>query len=377
MIRKNIYKKSIIILILTVILYFFMKSDVPFVPIEELGLSAEGGVDIISSRSGDKEYMIPIPIYNYGTEPHSSIVEVGAGKTIGQSREDRQLKTNKVLLFGTEGAIVISEDAAKYGMSNYIDALLENPTVNDNILTCISKGKNIDTFNHNIPGYASPADYIKGMLENLAEYNFFSSNYRIRDMYVEVISEGKNLVLPYIEIEDNKLKITGMALFKKDKMIRKLDMDDTKNMNMLRGNNVKGVLTISKNMKEYVDYYGTSKRKVTCEKVGDKYIFTINLSIKGEVFNNTLYKNLYTDPLVAKKFEKDMKEQAEKLAYDFISKMKNEYKIDCLELGNAAVAKYGRNTGTNWDEVVSRSDIRVNIDVKLTKLLRGNYQINN
>ena len=59
-------------------------------------------------------------------------------------------------------------------------------------------------------------------------------------------AEGKNIVSPYIEMMEDGIKITGMVVFKKDKLAAILDMKDTKIMNMLRENKVKGILTIQK-----------------------------------------------------------------------------------------------------------------------------------
>ena len=61
---------------------------------------------------------------------------------------------------------------------------------------------------------------------------------------------------------------------------------------------------------------------------------------------------------------------------DFIEKMQSQYKIDVLDLGQVAVATYGRGTGTDWNEVVSNfdlSDIIVNVKVKVDNMGRGDY----
>ena len=76
---------------------------------------------------------------------------------------------------------------------------------------------------------------------------------------------------------------------------------------------------------------------------------------------------------VTKKFEDDMAKQVEEMCTEFLDKMKNEYKVDCLQLGWVAAAKYGRDTGVDWDEVVSNSDIKVNVKVHVDKIGRGQY----
>lgn len=42
------------------------------------------------------------------------------------------------------------------------------------------------------------------------------------DFIIKSSSEGKNPVVPYIEIVDDELKITGLAIFDKTKMVKKV-----------------------------------------------------------------------------------------------------------------------------------------------------------
>ncbi len=53
--------------------------------------------------------------------------------------------------------------------------------------------------------------------------------------------------------------------------------------------------------------------------------------------------------------------------------MKYEYKIDCLELGRVAAAKYGREKNNNWDDIVCNSEIKVNVMAKIDRMGRGDY----
>jgi hypothetical protein len=53
--------------------------------------------------------------------------------------------------------------------------------------------------------------------------------------------------------------------------------------------------------------------------------------------------------------------------------MQKKYKVDCLELGQFAAAKYGRHTGTDWNKAVSNSKIIVKAKVSIEKVTRGTY----
>lgn len=87
-----------------------------------------------------------------------------------------------------------------------------------------------------------------------------------------------------------------MALLNKYKMVAKINIDEFRAMNIMRENDVKGTISIIKTPKNYTDYYATSKRKIYCTKEGNKYKFTINIDLKGELITDTLYKDLEVDP---------------------------------------------------------------------------------
>ena len=77
--------------------------------------------------------------------------------------------------------------------------------------------------------------------------------------------------------------------------------------------------------------------------------------------------------MVTEKFEEDMAKQVKETCTGFLEKMKYGYKVDCLQLGWVAAAKYGRDTGVDWDEVISNSEIKVNVKVQVDKVGRGQY----
>lgn len=280
---------------------------------------------------------------------------------------------DKKSILGLEKVLIISENMAEYGVKDLIDILLRNTHLSGTAYAAICKDKASNILGINIKGYPSSADFIGGLIKNSVYYNFFSNEYKVMDLFYTIDSEGCNITLPYIEIKDQGIQITGMALFNKNKMVAKVNVDEYKIMNIMRENNVKGILSILKTPKEYTDYYATSKRKIYCTKEGDKYKFTIDIDLKGEIITDTLYKNLQEDPKKNDVFDNEMAEKVKKSCNDFIIKMKNEYKVDCLQLGEVAAAKYGRQTGVDWNSIVCNSDIIVNVKVNVEKTGRGDY----
>lgn len=371
-------KKAIVIILMLFLV--FLSAGVETRPAEETTIVIGTAIDIQRNVS-QIIYEVHNSMYVFNEDNTTSqMVVTGSGPTLAQTRQEGHTKLNRKYVPGQEKVFLISDEFAQLGIAPLLNLLYKNPATNNTAYAVVCKGKSLPYLQHEIPGYSSPMNFIEGLIKNSKNYNFFSDNFDMMDLYVRSAGEGRTTLLPYLELSEREenpnekeLKIAGTALLKKDKMIANFDMEDTRIINLLRENKVKGILKIQQEPKKFIEYYGKSKRKVKCVKEGNKYNFTINLDLKGDIVSNELYKNIMTDVDQRKNFEKRLAEKVEETCNNFLNKMKKEYKVDCLELGKVAAATYGRRTGIDWDEVVSKSNIKVNVRIKIDKQGRGDY----
>jgi Ger(x)C family germination protein len=343
-------------------------------PAEQMDVVVALGADIEKITENDYIYVVTRSAYVFEEEKkRSSKVITARGSSFILSRENRQQFADKVVISGLEKIYIFNENYAKNGIKTYMDFLYKNPRVNDTGIFVVCKNSSKEILEYNIPGYASSADFVEGMIINQKGMNFFPDEFNAINIYVRMGSEGRNVVLPYIELTKDGLAITGEVLFKEDKMAAKVDIKEAKILNMLTYDSVTGILTIQKNSKEYIDFSAKTKRKVKCYKEDNKYKFIIDLSLTGEIISNTQSKCVSKDCDSIKEFEREMAEQVKKECMGFIDKMKNEYKVDCLSLGRVAAAKYGRRKGNDWDKIIQDSDIEVNVTVKFDRQGRGDF----
>jgi len=368
-------KKSYFIIIIGIVIYIFIMMGQERVPIEEVATISGIGYDIERKGENMMEYSIPISTNIYKPSGMQvNLIFKEQGQSLGEIIQKRQEVMNKKFVQGHERVVLVSEDYARYGLKTIIEDRFRNAEVSDIANMAVCKGKSEDYLKYKVAGYSNSSEFIQGSIEASVNYNFFSDNYKLMDAFVRIGAEGRNLILPYIEITEEGIEITGMAIFKEDKLIGLANLKDSRILNLLRDDNVKGIVSLQKSPKEYIDFEAkTGHRKVECYKQGDKYGFNIDLSLEGAVINNEMYVDMKKDVNKKKEFEKDMEESIEKQCDDFIKIMKNDYKIDCLGLGREAAAKYGRQKGTDWNEVVCSADIKVNVKVKVDLQGRGDY----
>jgi Ger(x)C family germination protein len=359
--------------ILAFSLFAITGRETPSESVEELSIPAGVGFDIEKAGESTLLYKIAVSSYVFQEEKTLSRVTSGTQKTLGQTRQNRQLKVDKKFLIGLEKVDIISEDQAKEGIRNILDILFNNPSANDTALVAVCGGDAKDILEYPIHGYPSSSDYIEGMIKSSRTFNFFTDNYKTIDVFVRLDSEGRNFTLPYIVMTKDGPKIDGVALFKEDKMIGKIGMQEAKILNMLSLGSGKGIIAIQKNSEEYIDYYAKSKRSVKCTRENGEYNFDISLKLKGEVITNELDKKISEDEEERSKLEKEMAEKVEESCKRLLKIMQEDYKVDFLELGRIAAAKFGRDRGIDWNEAVANSKIRVKAEVKFEKQGRGDY----
>lgn len=362
-----------IISISCIVVYLIFNSDQGIVPIEKRDIASGISFDIDIS-SGVNEYNVAASVYTFKRpEDISSAVLEGIAKSIPDTRSSRQTISSKEFFLGLQKVFIYSEAVATDGINASIDILLANQELNDSAWIVVCKGKAIDMLKLKIEDYPSSSDHINGMIEGSQQQNFMSNNYKIIDMYVRVNSEGRNLVLPYLEVINRNIRLTGIAIFKKDKMVVHIPMEEARYMNFLREDKVRGILTLQADSSRYISSYGKVKRKVRCEKINGKYKFNINLEFEGKIVNNTLYTDLMGNAKTIEEYSHKLEEQTKKLCNEFIKKMQNEYKVDCLELGRDAAATFGRSPEIDWDNIVCNAEIIVNVKVKVNNLGRGQF----
>jgi Ger(x)C family germination protein len=342
--------------------------------VEKLAVNSAIGYDIEENIQGVKIRSLTASQYKVTHDFVDSMNITSRAKAIPEAREERQKNTDKKLLVGLEKVYIIGDEYAKHGIGDIIDSFFRSTEIRDSTLICVCDGKAEDIMNIKIKGYPSAGDFIEGLIKYSREMNFYSDNYKVIDAYLRMNSEGRNLVLPYISVKENKIGIIGVALFKGDKMIGVITNDKIKQYNLLRENNLTGIISMQESSDKYLGAFAKSKRKVKCYKENDKYKFVINLKINGEMITNEYEPMLIERPEKKKEVEAKLSDNLEKDLKAFIGELKSEYKVDALELGKVAAAKYGRDTGVDWNEVVSNSDIDVNVSIKLVRFGRGDYQ---
>jgi len=358
-----IFLKKIVFWIITTFSIVMLCGCSNTVAIESLGIVIGFGYDI--EKESDVKYLNVIEFLTIKKiDEIESNYFVGKGDTIFEAEEDYTTKQVKEFGYGSELIYLISEERAKYDIDNVALGLIRYATDNVNAKIVIVKGKCEDYFSLE-PLSGTMSEQLTEMLTHAYKGNFYSKSYTVKDFLFMYYQQGREVYLPYIEIEEGQPVFTGAAIFRKNKMLRKISIEDTKLINILRNSDGNGVISITtEDPLKYIDYDDESKIKVKVSIENDQLIYNISVNVKGKLRNDTIYNQEITKEHI-KKLEKQLNKKLTNDLNNIIRKVQKEYRVDCLDLTKYALAKFGRDSGYDSNKYFLNADIRVSVNAKI------------
>lgn len=320
-------------------------------------------------------YQIPIPLKiagaKSGVSGGGSPVHVvsGKGRTIYEAFNDMQRKLNQQVFFGHTRTVIFSEELAREGIGEILDVFRRAPQIRRLLWPIVVKGRALDAL-HVLPDLEQiPTVYLMNLIENGIRLGTIP-DMSLGGAFVRVRNPSEELFLNYFMAHEKKMEWQGIAVFKGDRMIGKLNDEQAWSfMQMALGKN--GIHLI-------VPYEADPERllSVHLETNAVHYTFTEkNGAVQAEIrvvaevdLNNRAFALHVSTPDVIEKLERSVKHYLEQRAKETVKMLQEDYQSDVLGLGNYIRAYHPEI----WSQIKNTDyfpnlQIQVNYTVKLRR----------
>ncbi|MBO1581313.1 MULTISPECIES: Ger(x)C family spore germination protein [Bacillus] len=149
----------------------------------------------------------------------------GTGNVVKQVKADTSLESSQPFASGQMRIALFTTRIAKKGMSATFDTLLRDVTIGNSLYVGLLEGNGLELLTGKYATSANVAIYIKKLLEHnmntgpLPKDNLYLGAFRY-------YREGQDSYMPILKKSQDKIKITGIGLLKKDKYVGKIDPQD-------------------------------------------------------------------------------------------------------------------------------------------------------
>ncbi|MZQ80910.1 Ger(x)C family spore germination protein [Paenibacillus sp. 5J-6] len=292
------------------------------------------------------------------------------GHTTRNITELMEMQLNRPIKPGKLSVILIGKDLAAKGLADKLDVILRDAQASRKIYIAIVDGKAKDLLE---------ADFSLNEEKGMFLYHLLDTNIRtghlprqnIHDFEYSYLGKGLDPFLPLLTLQqNNRVQISGLALFKGDKYIMSLNEYQMRVMKLLLGNERYGTLETKlengpyiavKNIASKVDYQigeESEKAETKSPKV------TINLSLKAEVIDS---KGIQLTTQEQQKIKESLEEDLTETGRDLLQLFKKEG-IDPLGLGDFDRSKTRKWNEEAWIEEYPTMNIKLNVKVNLTEM---------
>lgn len=297
-------------------------------------------------------------------------IEVVEGKTVIDTRNERASFSPQEFMAGMIQVAVFGENLASEGLEKYYDSLFRIPEISNFMKVAVADGDAYTILTCKTPNYDNNGVYLKNLLNGATKNSFLPST-TLFQLGINVINTGENPVLPLLQKRGDKIIISGTAIFDKDKMIAKLNRDESRSLVLLRGIKARGAVPFKVQTADGKVMSGTAtlknSRKVKVQRSDGKYRFEITVKLEGMLAEQSLSGLIMIkDQKTVEMIENAVAREIEGDLQRFIQKMQNSYEVDCIDITRYALAKWRREIKDQvGSEFIKNADINVKVKVHL------------
>ena len=199
--------------------------------LENVGIAILVGYDL--GDEGDLSNTAVIRQVNPDFESNIEIISAENQTSKGTSSEINRKSSKKVVTGQLRVALYGDELAKEDGIANSIQALSKDSNISGSVYIAVVEEGAKKLLEYNYENITDIAQHIFKLLEqNIEEEQIISST--LHEVSHDYYSIGEDIAMPIISREDELISISGVALFKKGKMVGELPAEDSFYMKLSR-----------------------------------------------------------------------------------------------------------------------------------------------
>ncbi|OXS56567.1 hypothetical protein B1A99_19765 [Cohnella sp. CIP 111063] len=320
-----------------------------------------------------------LPIIVYSTQ----------GKTIREAVGRSTLESPRHLFFSHTRVVVISDVAARQGLSPLLDVYFRNPDSRETVSVLIAKGNARKILEQLMQIQIIPGDGIEETLRKESEEFSALPNIRIYDLALSIVSPSKSAIVPEILISgkeevssadalsktslSSKLRLGRLAVLNGDRMAGWMSREEALGVAFIR-NRIKTTtipFSCEKNKPKIDSAFKLAKSstRLTPKKDGDGFTMKIEVEGEGQLLETDCTRDL-NEPSVARQLEDQLEGEIKEMietAWQAARKMN----IDVVGFADAIHQKYPKEwkrMKKDWPASLAKIQIEPSVQVTIKRM---------
>ncbi|WP_017729111.1 Ger(x)C family spore germination protein [Halalkalibacterium ligniniphilum] len=322
-------------------------------------------------EDGALQFTVAIPQIEPEAEKDSEVLT-----TIARSNKEAILNVSRQserdLVTGQIRNVLYGVNLAKNGLQDQIEALNRDPIFGSRLKISIINGHASELLENEYPAHPRSSKYIDKLLDKEIR-NMMVPESRLYQFTRDLYEEGIDPVAPLLKHANDEIVADGIALFKNDQYITKIDPNDARVFFFLKGGSSEGTLHFdmedpATKKKAQLLYEGIKNRRkinVSNDADGGNIQAEIDINVRGSILEYTGSLNL-TDEKDMRKLESMIENHIKEVALRLIRTMQDN-EVDSIGIGIFVKnsLSYEQWKQLNWRKAFPTIDVKVNVNAEI------------
>lgn len=383
--RKRVFKYIVLLLVVNLLSGCWSKKD-----LNELAIVTAIGID-----KTEEGYSVSIQVLNPSelagktSSGRTEVVRfIKSGETVFEALRKLSMDTPRRIYLAHLREVVFGEEIAREGIGKALDFISRDHEMRTDFYITVAKGSSAaDILNVQTAVEKVPANKLFSALENSESVWAATKTVKLDELINSIVSKGKEPILTGIYVYGNPeygsnienvhnvspetgLRLDYLGVFKNDKLIGWLNMNESKGFNYITDNVKSTVVTAELDDGKVTIETLRSKSKVSGKMEKGKPVITINITSEGNVADTESNIDL-TKPENIKKLEKEYSENVKKKVLTSVQKVQEDFQSDIFGFGEVihrSNPKAWKDLEENWDETFATLDVKVHVKADIRRL---------
>lgn len=361
---------------------FLLSGCLPTMQIEQSGIINTRGVDLIEEESGK---IVETTIIPYLFDPNASDISsilIGRGHTIKQAREDAGKGSSFRLTPGQIRLELYGKEAAEAGILPFLNTLIRDARVSETMQLAVTDETAREILESEQKFVSiNTSQYLQDLLGKEIKRGSLPNN-TLQSFAKMVEKVGIDSVLPILSDGGVRPFLVGAALFRNDRYVDKISLEQALLINVLLTKVKEAPLTVSVPFENYRDNVAHIQKDSPIDEDTLIFIYLALIHGKGKIklvdknnlhfkanikMNAELLETSYPMELKSKEIIERLEKDIEKYLithYENLFSKLQEANTDSFGLGQiyTSTRKGSKTTQEEWSEKFSNATIDFNVD---------------
>lgn len=322
--------------------------------------------------------------------PVALMEETGVG--VQQAVRKMTMKVSKKIYVGHLQMLVIGEDLARSGIIESLEHFTRDHEYRRDFYVIIAKGgKAADILKVFTPFEAIPANKLRNSLESSSNAWGASAAIRFGELTSLLLSKGQEPALTGVKVESKtqqsdakenveqiyvpaNLKYTGLAVFKKDKLVGWLTQKESLGVNLIRGKVKSSTIAIpcpGSDKKAFFEPIRTNA-KTRSKLMEGKPVIQVKVSGEGNMSDAHCPVDMSQEKTI-RDMERSLNETIREIVESSVETAQKKYKSDIFGFGSAverSIPKYWYKVENDWGKLFPHVQVIVTADIKIREIFK-------